>query len=192
MLVDLFGYLSIVVHGLTILSQSMALGGVLFLALLAHPLAPKLGRTGPRIVTGTACVAGYAAIAVLSFFLKSWAAVILWLAPMLVMKFVHQLQNTIEHLGLPHDDDTLVNTRSTRTNAVLRWMAWQMPYHTAHHVFPGVPFHRLHELNKILFTDRGAVPPTMTYWGFQLAALRAFAGGKTEADHPQDRAWIVE
>ena len=65
MLVDLFGYLSIVVHGLTILSQSMALGGVLFLAFLAHPLAPKLGRAGPRIVTGTARVAGYAAVALL-------------------------------------------------------------------------------------------------------------------------------
>jgi fatty acid desaturase len=108
------------------------------------------------------------------------------------MKFTHQLQNTIEHLGLPHDDDTLVNTRSTRTNAVVRWLAWQMQYHTAHHAFPAVPFHRLHELNKIMFTDRGAVAPTMTYWGFQRAALRAFAGGKTEADYPEDRMWIFE
>jgi fatty acid desaturase len=137
-------------------------------------------------------LAGYALIAVLSVLARSWAAVLLWLAPMLAMKFTHQLQNTIEHLGLPHDDDTLVNTRSTRTNAVVRWLAWQMPYHTAHHAFPAVPFHRLHELNRIIFTDRGAVAPTMTYWGFQRAMLRAFAGGKTEADYPEDRAWIVE
>ena len=39
LLIDLFGYLSIIVHGLTILAQSMALGGVLFLVLLARPLA---------------------------------------------------------------------------------------------------------------------------------------------------------
>ncbi len=32
----------------------------------------------------------------------------------------------------------------------------------------------------------------MTYWGFQRAALRAFAGGKTEADYPADRRWIYE
>jgi hypothetical protein len=32
----------------------------------------------------------------------------------------------------------------------------------------------------------------MTYWGFQLAALRAFKGGKTEADYPEDRMWILE
>ncbi len=137
-------------------------------------------------------LAGYGAITALSVVAHSEAAVILWLAPMLTMKFMHQLQNTIEHLGLPHTDDMLANTRSTRTNALMRWMTWQMPYHTAHHAFPGVPFHRLHELHKILFTDRGTLPPTMSYWGFQRAALKAFAHGRTESDHPQDRAWIFE
>src|SRR3984885_6550615 len=65
LLVDLFGYLSIVVHGLTILTQSMTLGGVLFLAFLARPLAPKLGRAGQLIMTRTALASGYAAIALL-------------------------------------------------------------------------------------------------------------------------------
>jgi len=135
-------------------------------------------------------LAGYAGIATVSVLVHSAAAVILWLAPMCAMKFTHQLQNTIEHLGLPHDDNILGNTRSTRTNALVRWMAWQMQYHTAHHAFPGVPFHRLHELNQIMFTDRGIAPPTMTYWGFQRAALAAFAGGKTEADYADDRMWL--
>jgi putative copper resistance protein D len=65
LLVDLFGYLSIIVHGLTILSQSVALGGVLYLVFLARPLAPRLGQAGPRIATGTARIAGYAALALL-------------------------------------------------------------------------------------------------------------------------------
>jgi fatty acid desaturase len=137
-------------------------------------------------------IAGYALIAGASLYAQSWAAVLLWLAPICAMKFTHQLQNTIEHLGLAHDGNILSNTRSTRTNAMMRWLAWQMQYHTAHHAFPAVPFHQLHELNKVMFTDRGTVPPIMTYWGFQRAALRAFAGGKTEADYPQDRMWIFE
>jgi putative copper resistance protein D len=58
-LVDLFGYLSIVFHGLTILSQSVALGGVLFLVLLARPLHH------PVIAAGTTRIAGHAAIALL-------------------------------------------------------------------------------------------------------------------------------
>jgi fatty acid desaturase len=137
-------------------------------------------------------LAGYAMIAGASLTLQSAAAVTFWLAPMLAMKWVHQLQNTMEHLGLPHEDNVLINTRSTRTNALMRWLGWQMQYHTAHHAFPGVPFHRLRELNDIIFMSRGAPPPSMTYFGFQAAVLRAFARGKTEADYPDDRTWISD
>jgi fatty acid desaturase len=74
----------------------------------------------------------------------------------------------------------------------MRWLSWQMPYHTAHHAFPGVPFHRLRELHEAIFTRRGVAPPSMTYWGFQRAALRALAGGRSEADYPEDRTWIAD
>jgi fatty acid desaturase len=161
------------------------------LGVVTEPYLPQY-RHAELIREARVHLAGYGLIAGVSLFAQSWAAVLLWLAPMCAMKFTHQLQNTIEHLGLPHDDNILGNTRTTRTNAVLRWLAWQMQYHTAHHAFPAVPFHQLHELHRIMFTDRGAAAPTMTYWGFQLAALRAFAGGKTEADYPQDRMWIFE
>lgn len=63
LLIDLFGYLSIVVHGLTILAQSMTLGGVLFLVFLARPLAPRLGATGGLILAGTARIAAWSAVA---------------------------------------------------------------------------------------------------------------------------------
>ena len=137
-------------------------------------------------------LAGYAMIVGVSLMAHSGAAVFLWLAPMLVMKWVHQLQNTMEHLGLPHEDNVLVNTRSTRTNVVMRWLGWQMQYHTAHHAFPGVPFHRLRELNAAIFTERGAQPPSMTYIGFQIAVLRAFGRGRTEAEYPDERTWIAD
>jgi len=39
LLVDLFGYLGIVLHGLTITAQSLAIGGVLFLLAVARPFA---------------------------------------------------------------------------------------------------------------------------------------------------------
>jgi putative copper resistance protein D len=62
LLVDLFGYLEIIIHGLTILSQSMALGGVLFLLLLARPLWQELPG-GSVIPRWTANIAGWAALA---------------------------------------------------------------------------------------------------------------------------------
>jgi fatty acid desaturase len=35
------------------------------------------------------------------------------------------------------------NSRTTFTNRLLRRLAWNMPYHAEHHVFPAVPFHQL-------------------------------------------------
>ena len=61
LLVDLFGYLTIVVHGLAIVAQSMASGGVLFLLVLARPYIGVL-PCGAAVVQKTARVAGWAAL----------------------------------------------------------------------------------------------------------------------------------
>jgi fatty acid desaturase len=159
--------------------------------IVTEPYLPAK-RHGELIREARVHVAGYALIAGVSLAAHAQAPVILWLAPMLAMKGVHQLQNTMEHLGLSHEVNVLVNTRSTRTNRGMRWLAWQMQYHTAHHAFPGVPFHRLHELDAAIFASRGTAPPSMTYVGFQIAMLRAFARGRTEADYPDDRSWIAD
>jgi len=53
LLVDLFGYLAIIIHGLTIVAQSMAVGGVVFLACLARPRAWLLGSAGEAILSDT-------------------------------------------------------------------------------------------------------------------------------------------
>lgn len=134
-------------------------------------------------------MAGYALILLLSVATQSWAAVILWLAPMLAMKPVHQLQNTIEHLGLSHESDIFRNTRSTRTNAVLRWLCWQMPYHTAHHAFPSVPFWQLKELDAEL-KGNGAVPYAMGWIEFQIEVIRKL-WAKDESQYPYDEVWVV-
>ncbi len=65
LLVDLFGYLSIVLHGLTIVAQSMAVGGALFLAFLARPFAPSL-PDGLQLVRRTAVIAGWSALALVA------------------------------------------------------------------------------------------------------------------------------
>ena len=62
LLVDLFGYLSIILHGLVIVAQSMALGGVVFLLLLARPFEAEL-PVGADLVRRTARIAGWSALA---------------------------------------------------------------------------------------------------------------------------------
>jgi len=63
LLVDLFGYLGILLHGLVIVSQSMALGGALFLVLVARPFETLLG---PDIARRCARIAGYSALALVA------------------------------------------------------------------------------------------------------------------------------
>jgi fatty acid desaturase len=108
-------------------------------------------------------VAGYLAIAALSVAFGTWAAVQFWLAPMFLTKVVHQLQNVGEHTCLTHEPDTLKNTRTLKGPALMRWLMWNMSYHTAHHTFPGVPFHRLPELHREIEQRLGAPVPAAGY-----------------------------
>ena len=64
LLFDLFGYLSIVLHGLTIAAQAGTLGGIVFLLALARPFAAQLGgQLGGEIVRGAARITFWAALA---------------------------------------------------------------------------------------------------------------------------------
>lgn len=121
-------------------------------------------------------LAGYGAVVVLSLVLQTWAAVILWWAPMLATAWTHQIQNYIEHGGMPYVADTWQNTRTMKTVAPVRWLSWGMVYHTAHHTYPGVPFHRLDALHREICTVRGQEPVTVSYlpyWWRQIRAIVA-------------------
>ena len=63
LLIDLFGYLSIVIHGLTITAQSVALGSVLFLALLLRPMVAQLGAAGQGTERTCTAIAAWSALA---------------------------------------------------------------------------------------------------------------------------------
>lgn len=118
-------------------------------------------------------LAGYVAFVALSIALQTWAVAILWWAPMLATAWSHQIQNYIEHGGMPNVPDTWRNTRTMRTFGIMRWLAWQMCYHTAHHTYPGVPFHRLRELHAEICRVRGEEPVTVSYLPYWWRELRS-------------------
>ncbi|AHJ61781.1 Copper resistance protein D [Granulibacter bethesdensis] len=62
LLVDVFGYLSVIIHGLTIVAQSMMLGAILFLALLARPLSSRMGTVGPDVIRDSTRIAFWSAL----------------------------------------------------------------------------------------------------------------------------------
>ena len=108
-------------------------------------------------------VALWMMIAGVSLMLRTWLAIELWIAPMLLTKGFHQLQNMGEHTGLPHDPDIFVNTRTLTGPAPIRWLVWNMSWHTAHHCFPGVPFYALPGLDAEIRAGLGRPIPTRGY-----------------------------
>lgn len=110
---------------------------------------------------------GYTLIALLSFTFSSTAALTFWILPMVSMKCFHMLQNIVEHTGMPHEPDILVNTRTVRATPLMRRLFWNMPYHTAHHTYPMVPFYHLPDLHQCLVNAMGKQPPTVGHFAFQ-------------------------
>lgn len=81
-----------------------------------------------------------------------WSPVLVWvwLLPVLIGQPVLRLYLLAEHGDCPQVADMFLNTRTTFTTAVVRYLAWNMPYHTEHHVWPTVPFHRLPALHAMM------------------------------------------
>lgn len=74
----------------------------------------------------------------------------LWLVPVLLGQPFLRLYLLAEHGDCPHVYNMFQNTRTTFTNCVIRFLAWNMPYHVEHHVAPAVPFYRLPELHGLI------------------------------------------
>jgi fatty acid desaturase len=91
-------------------------------------------------------LAVYAAVAALSFATGSTAALTLWIVPALLGQPALRAYLMAEHTACPMVPDMLANTRTTFCHRAIRWLAWEMPWHTAHHAAPMVPFHRLEAL----------------------------------------------
>ena len=67
----------------------------------------------------------------------------LWLLPVLIGQPFLRLYLLAEHGLCPPVANMLENSRTTFTNRIIRFVAWNMPYHAEHHAFPNVPFHHL-------------------------------------------------
>lgn len=92
----------------------------------------------------------YLAVASLAVLAGSWAPLEYWLLPVLLGQPLLRLYLLAEHTGCPEVADMLANTRTTLTTGPVRWLAWNMPFHTEHHLAPAVPFHALARLHAVL------------------------------------------
>lgn len=98
-----------------------------------------------RVLIGVYVLVGVGAIAAQS----AWP-IYYWVLPVLLGQPFLRMYLLAEHTGCPLVADMRVNSRATLTNWAMRRLAWNMPFHTAHHVFPGAPFHALPEVHECI------------------------------------------
>ena len=90
----------------------------------------------------------YAVLIALSVVFQSTLLVQIWLVPYLLGTPFLRAYLLAEHTECSHVPSMLENTRTTLTNRVVRFIAWNMPYHAEHHAYPSVPFHKLPEFHQ--------------------------------------------
>jgi fatty acid desaturase len=123
----------------------------------------------------------YAGVAAASLALETWAAVLYWVAPAVLGQPALRLYLLAEHTGCPLVPDMLENSRTTRSNRLVRRLAWNMPYHAEHHAYPALPFHALPAAHGLL-EDRIAVQAS----GYLAAHRHILAGLRTRPRRPEN------
>ena len=88
-------------------------------------------------------LASYALVAAISIVTGSAALLWLWVVPVVLGQPMLRLYLLAEHTGCRMVPDMLANSRTVHTNAIVRFLSWNMPYHAEHHAYAAIPFHAL-------------------------------------------------
>jgi fatty acid desaturase len=112
------------------------------LQILKNALGRDLGayvpdRAHPRVITEARVMMGLYVVAALSL-LVSPVLFWIWLLPCLLGQPFLRFYLLAEHGRCAFVANMLENTRTTLTNRVVRFFAWNMPYHIEHHCMPQV------------------------------------------------------
>lgn len=116
-------------------------------------------------------------LAIIALGMISWATqsatiFLIWLIPLLfVATPVHALIEMPEHYRCDTSStDPFRNTRTIQSNAFMNWFTNGNNYHVEHHMMPGLPIDRLHDLHVAIHKDIQYFHPG--YVDFYLAVLR--------------------
>jgi fatty acid desaturase len=112
----------------------------------------------------------YLGCLIVSLVSASTVLVWFWLVPVILGQPFLRLFLLAEHTLCPYVPDMFDNTRTTITNSAMRFLCWNMSYHTEHHVHAGIPFHRLPAANRLL--DQQLINKASGYFSVNCAILK--------------------
>ena len=109
---------------------------------VTEPYIPR-GERARTVREARWFLASYVAVGALSAVAGSAVLLWFWIVPLLLGQPMLRLYLIAEHTGCPTSPDMLENSRTVHTNALVRLLAWNMPYHAEHHAYASIPFHAL-------------------------------------------------
>jgi fatty acid desaturase len=92
----------------------------------------------------------YAMMGVVSYITGSYAVLVYWVIPTVIGQPFLRFYLLAEHTGCQLGNNMMTNTRTTATYTFYSKLAWNMPFHSEHHAWPSVPFHRLPTVNQLI------------------------------------------
>lgn len=130
----------------------------------AHPYVND--KVAPRVIRSIRLMTLFVAVcALLSAVLVGWwAPLVFWIGPQLLAQPFMRLYLLTEHTLCTMDDNGLTNTRTTVTNWAMRLLMWNMPFHTEHHLYPSIPFHRLPDAHAAIRSRLGVLQDGYARW----------------------------
>jgi fatty acid desaturase len=146
--------------------------------MLGHAVTGKVvvpwileNRRGTIVTEARVYVASYALLLALSLWFSSALLLWVWIVPLMIGQFFLRPYLYAEHTGCDRTRSAFQNTRTTYTGAIVKWIAWNMPYHVEHHAYPSIPFHALPKLNgivdgEIVYRGRGYIRTTRETWAW--------------------------
>lgn len=122
--------------------------------------------TAPRIILSVRAMSALmAAAALASAAIWGWQTPFkFWILPQLLAQPPLRAYLLAEHTGCAFSRNGLENTRTTHTNALVRLLMWEMPFHAEHHLYPSIPFHRLADAHARIAAKLGHVQPGYARW----------------------------
>ena len=135
-------------------------------------LENSVGQASPKLVPKNAeiCIVTEARLLILIYTLILGGAIFngsmslfwCWILPLLLGQPFLRGYLLAEHGLCPQVVNMLDNTRTTSTNTFVRFVSWNMSYHTEHHTLPSVPFHKLPDLHELMQQELIHTEPSYT------------------------------
>lgn len=121
-------------------------------AITGKAAAPWIPGNKRRVVVreSRAYALFYLSILIGSVALSTTVLLWTWLIPLFLGQLFLRPYLYAEHTGCERTRSAYENTRTTYTGELVKWFAWNMPFHVEHHAYPSVPFHALPKLNEII------------------------------------------